>query len=468
MLGMWPGEEDDSGRETLGSARFWIFLAFLLLCLLGGGGSRDDIVSLLYLRPAAVICAALMVALPGRIELRLVRFPLLLLVALAVWMALQLVPLPPSIWQELPGRAPLREAAVIAAVQQPWRPISISPDLTMNSLAALVVPIATLLGFAALRERQRYALLPVLIGAVLLSAVLGIAQLSGGALSSLRFYDITNSDSAVGFFANRNHQAAFLVLGFPLLSLWAAGGSARRGPTWRPVIAAAMALFLVPMILVTGSRAGLAFGAIALIWSALNYLLAIRTRRRGRRLPWRALLIGLAGLIVINILFFVLASGRMEAVQRLLSADVRADERYERLPTLVGLARDYLPWGSGFGTFDPLYRMHEPFESLFPFYLNHAHNDLLELIITGGLPALALLFGTIVWLGWRAWRSYIRPGGEGHAYARLGLTMLVLLLGWSLVDYPLRTPSIAALAAIAAGWTLVRDAATWTSSSQRS
>ena len=44
---------DERGLRWGARARLGLFLAFMLLCFLGGGGSRADIVSLLYLRPAA-------------------------------------------------------------------------------------------------------------------------------------------------------------------------------------------------------------------------------------------------------------------------------------------------------------------------------------------------------------------------------------------------------------------------------
>ncbi|MEI9928771.1 MAG: hypothetical protein WDN44_15190 [Sphingomonas sp.] len=62
----------------------------------------------------------------------------------------------------------------------PWRPISLTPDRTWNSLIALLTPLCVLVAYAGLRDDQRKAILPVLIGLAFLSALLGIAQISGG------------------------------------------------------------------------------------------------------------------------------------------------------------------------------------------------------------------------------------------------------------------------------------------------
>ena len=434
--------------------RFALFVGLIGLCFIGGGASRDDAMSLLYLRPAAILLGAAMLLLPGPVELRAVRVPLFLFLALAAVMALQLVPLPPDLWTALPGRASFAEAMNIAGAPQPWRPVSIAPDLTLNSLASMVVPLAALLGFATLDREQRLALLPVLLAAAFLSALLGMAQMAGGESSWLRPYRITNRDSAVGLFANRNHQAALLAIAFPMLAVWAAtsiGPLKRRG--MRLVVAAGLGVFLVPTILVTGSRAGLVLGGLA---AACAWLLYVNEapgagRRFGAR---RTTLLGVAAILLMTLLFSYAAFQRAESLQRVLEADFQGEGRWQNLGLLTDLATAQLPLGSGFGTFDPLFRIHEPLDALSPFYLNHAHNDLLELAITGGAPGLLLLLAAMAWLTAGSVKAFRPrwPRGAEVAHARLGAVAIALLLVWSLVDYPLRTPFLATVLAIAAGW----------------
>lgn len=434
--------------------RFWIFLTLLLLCFLGGGGSRDDVLSLIVLRPAAVVCTALILLLPGKVELRSVRVPLALCLAFAVLMALQLIPLPPQVWLSLPGRQLFAEPMHLAGLPQPWRPLSIAPDLTLNSLASLVVPIAVLIGFAALDRNQRFLLLPILIAAALVSALVGIAQLVGGEMSPFYLYRVTNRDSAVGLFANRNHQAALLVIAFPMLAIWAATGvRAGRAADMNTIVSAAIAVFLVPMLMVTGSRAGLLFGGVAAAAGWLLYVQRAGVLKRKFH-GWRVPAIGMGAIAVAGLIFSIAAFDRAESLRRLLQGGGLTDLRFETIGSVARLATAMLPFGSGFGTFDPLYRIHERTELLTPFYLNHAHNDLLELAITGGIPAMVLLLvglGWIVFRGARQFRSWY-AGSTEIAFARLGLVVIVLLLVWSLVDYPLRTPSLAMIFAIAAGW----------------
>jgi hypothetical protein len=436
--------------------RFFIFLAFIVLCFLGGGGSRGDIMSLLYLRPAAVICMAAMLLVPGPVEWRSVRVPLMLLGALALLMIVQLIPLPPEIWTGLPGRGPFVEVAQVAGIEQPWRPLSITPDLTLNSLAALLIPLAALVGYAAIGPAQRQWLLPTLVAGALVSALFAIGQLAGGPGSRFYLYDITNLGSGVGLFANRNHQGMFLATIFPLLAAWAllprrdgdAGGH-------RLLIAALVGAFLVSMILATGSRAGLILGGVGILFSYLQFAnhrpRRIRTVRGrwGRLLLFAPLILG-AALLLLAILF-----ARADALDRLLAEDPLADAaRTQNIPLYLQMIRDMFPFGSGFGSFAPIFQVYEPFEVLDISYLNQAHNDLVEIAITGGLPALLILGGFILWWSWRSisvWRNQARFS-TGIIFSRLGSMLILLLLLGSLADYPLRTPILSMVFAIACAW----------------
>lgn len=455
-------------------ARFYIFVGFLVLCFLGGGSARGDVMSLLYVRPAAVLCIVALLVLPGRVEWRIIRIPLLLLAALALVMTMQLIPLPPDIWSTLPGHARFLEAAEVAGIAQPWRPISISPDATLNSLVSLIVPLAALVGIASITREQRYALLPLLIIAALVSAFLGVAQLAGGSSSSLRFYRITNEGAPVGLFANRNHQAALLAMTIPMLALWAFlnQGDRRlgRATLW---IAFPAILFLLPMILVTGSRAGLFLAAVALV---LSYWLFARPARKlegskkggkwerlARYAPW----VVCAVVLVVTILL-----SRAQALQRLVEIDPLMESRFRLLPAIVNIAREFMPFGSGFGAFDPTFRIFEPFSNLKPQYLNHAHNDPLEILIEGGLFSAALVVLFLAWFIWGVVGLFRNRNADSRAvrFGQLGALFVLLLLGASVVDYPIRVPIFAAIFAIACFWLSaaqgrVRDRAEWSDSS---
>lgn len=439
--------------QTERGLRFAIVVVFLFACLLGGGSGRPDVQSLLYLRPLAVICLAALLLTPGTWDFSRYRTLFALLALFAATMAIQLVPLPPDLWLALPGHAQYAEAAAAAGIPQPWRPISLTPDLTWNSLVALLPPLAVLVGMAGLDSGGRTSLLPVVLVGVVASALLAIAQLSGGPNGPLYLYRITHNGAGVGFFANRNHQAALLAVAFPLLRLWTLGPA--RSPDYARVrfwIAVAFGCFLIAAILVTGSRAGVLLGLIGL---AFALLLAPIRLPDGDRRWWAALVLALVAAPIL-LGGIAILSGRAEAVRRLivLYENYSAEQRLENMPTVLRIAGEFFPFGSGYGSFDSVFRGYETDAMLGPAYYNHAHNDPLELILTGGLPAALVLLAFLLWTARLAYAAAIPYRERSHKtrYARAGAMTILMLFAASLVDYPLRTPLLAALFALACAW----------------
>lgn len=438
-------------RGLLSRACLVLLYALAAICFLGGGASRTDVYSLIYVLPGAALLGALILAITPSLDLRSVRVPLLLLAALAVLILVQLIPLPPTMWPSLPGHAPFAAIASPAGIPQPWRPISLTPDLTLASLADLVVPLAALLGFAALAPELRPKVVTLVLIGTLCSAVLAIAQLSTGQNSALYTFEITNRGAAVGVFSNRNHQAVLLACSVPLLAAWLASnkrelsGSASR---WLFFLAIVL---LLPLTLVTGSRAGLLLLGAATVATSLAFRADLMPSRGIDRRAKLILALFLTGCVVAVVALAALLS-RAEAWQRLLNVDLEDENRLGNLGTLVNMAEVFFPFGSGFGSFDPMFRYFEPDSELQLFYLNHAHNDLLELLITGGLAGALILLAFLAWLAVRAREILASPSpSPRHAAARAGLIVIGIVLLSSLVDYPLRTPLLAMVFALAAG-----------------
>jgi O-antigen ligase len=103
------------------------------------------------------------------------------------------------------------------------------------------------------------------------------------------------------------------------------------------------------------------------------------------------------------------------------------------------MAGDHWLLGTGFGSFDAVYRFYEPTDLLLTRYVNHAHNDWAQLVIEGGLPAVLLFLTGLGWLCRTLWitisRSEAAPG-----QLIFWAACLAILSAASFVDYPLRTP----------------------------
>ena len=431
-----------------GEKAFWLFAIFAALVFLTGGGSRADIESLGPLRTLSALVLAVALWFQSGKSLRRVITPLCIILLLAAWMAIQLVPLPPSIWAGLPGREVISELGMLAGLESTWRPITFSPMKTANSLASLVVPLAGLLVLALLDERGWRRLPWVFIVAGVASALFGVAQLLTG-VDGLYLYEITNDGSAVGLFSNRNHNAMFLTAAL-LLCVFRMERISRKqfGPAEIAAILAALAIFVG--ILVNASRSGLVgLGLVGLIFAA-RALLAWRSGKANGGL--RLIISAIVGLLSLSLVALFAFLGRSPAIERLIQSDPAEGQRAQTLDTVLGMVTQFQPFGTGFGAFEQAFRTLESDDLLSARYFNNAHNDWLQFPIEGGLPAILLGLVAIVLLVLRTLRIVRnRPSDQMMAdNAVLGILVIGVLALASIVDYPLRTPSIMLLVVAAA------------------
>ncbi len=423
-----------------------VFVGFIFLT---GGGSRSDIASLAPLRFVAAFAVGAALLFIRKSDLSYIRVPLALLGALALIAVVQLVPLPPETWTALPGREAIAHLDVLVGLEI-WRPISLSPFKTANSLAALVVPLAALLWWALSRDTNK-----MLIGFVawgVLGALLGLLQLFADPRSGLFFYEVTNRGSATGFFANRNHHSVYLAC-CVLISLYLAGRHHGRFSVWLQWGMAASAILMALAIIANISRAGLIALFLVVAMSAVAFI--IKRIGPGAENYGRSRLSLYSGVIVLGalaalILVLFAFTGRSPALSRLLASSDLADTRDILLPYLLKMVAQFQPLGTGMGAFEYAFRMQEPYELLGPKYINHAHNDWLQFVIEGGVGAVVVVLVSAVF----AFVQIARMA-RGTVVGRvpeatwLGLGLLVVLGTASIVDYPLRVPSIMVLAIIA-------------------
>nr|WP_232366849.1 O-antigen ligase family protein [Alteripontixanthobacter muriae] len=360
---------------------------------------------------------------------------------------MQLVPLPPSLWAELPGRELLVKTAEVAGEPQPWRPISISPSATVNALGSLIVPSVTLLLAASLTREQHWKILGVLLVLVAFGALLGLLQFAGGRFDNPLTNDIRTSVS--GNFANRNHFALFLAIGSVLVCGWAFHGE--RVIRLKIFLAVGALLSFLLIILATGSRTGLLLGAVAIVLGIA--LVLPKAKRTLYELP-RSLSIGIVlGIVVIIVTTLALSVtlDRAASVDRASIMDATEDLRYKVLPVVFQEIVRYFPVGSGFGAFDPVYRINEPDKLLMPLYFNRVHNDWLEVALDAGLAGALLLVVAVSWWALASARAWF-SSDPTRILTRVASLIIFLIMIASIFDYPARTPMIMAVLALAAAW----------------
>ncbi|WP_447754612.1 O-antigen ligase family protein [Sphingopyxis fribergensis] len=441
----------------------WMPLLFLAFVFLTGGASRSDVASLPLLRAGAVLfgCWAMMGM--QRADWLRIRMPLILLSALTLWMAVQLVPMPPSIWQGLAGRELIVAADALLGQPGLWRPISLTPSETWSSLLAMTVPLAALLVAARLGPEDLARVLQALVFIAVASALLGLLQIVSGAGSPAFLYRITNTGSMVGLFANRNHHAVFQACTIIFAAALLRDELMRRQQRTLIQLGLAGATVLCAiMTMLIGSRAGLAAGAAAFVLGYTMLLPAWRSRpaREGHRRPsstratWASNWLLVIPPLMLAALFATIwfFADRSTSLSRVADNRVAEDLRVLAWPTIQQMVETHWVAGAGFGSFPAVYRIFEADALLQPAYFNHAHNDWVEILITGGLPFALIVVAAIIWFARAAARGGLQKLVKGHRgdYRLPVIAAVGVLAAASLVDYPLRMPSLQAMLVILA------------------
>jgi O-antigen ligase len=448
------------------SGLFWLTAFTLLAALLLGGGTRggflsDALLQLLAI-PLLLLSASRLSDLFSRhrAKLRELRWEFVFCVAVVLVPLIQLVPLPPALWTLLPHRAPLIASFDGLGHGLPWLPISVSPNATWLSVAALLPTLAVFFGTILLGYRERRLLSLAVVAFGIVSSFLGLLQIAQGPASRLRFFAATNVTEAVGFFANRNHFAAFLYVVLLFAAVWAIDIGSAVGP-WRDrrifearSIVTITASFLAIVILLAAeamarSRAGMILTMVSLV-GVYGLVLTDRRRRTLSATPLN-FLFAAAGTAFILVVQFALYR-----VMARFNTDPLDDLRLQFARTTIEAAWAYMPFGAGMGTFVPVYGMFEKPQDLFSHaYINHAHDDILELWLETGIFGIALMAAFAAWFVSRAVKIW-RYGSVGanefdRALARAATIAVALIVVHSFLDYPLRTAAMTAILAFACG-----------------
>jgi O-antigen ligase len=195
----------------------------------------------------------------------------------------------------------------------------------------------------------------------------------------------------------------------------------------------------------TASRAGIALLPLVLlaIWALVHRPLA--DLGRIRFVPALVILAGVALLVL-----WALRDGNV-ALAGVADRFVFDEEyRGELWRDAWFMAQRAWPAGIGLGGAEAALVAAERLEVLDPMLPNRVHNDYLELLLEGGLPAVVLLGAVVLVLAWRAWRTWRERPAERDLTA-LGLLMLFVVSVHSFVDYPLRSMALACLIGTGAG-----------------
>jgi O-antigen ligase len=434
LAGGFRLSHEGSGVKSSTDFKLTAGLLALILAFGGAGLSHPLLAMLLQLSACGAVAYLILSPRDWRFD-RLTCFALLLLALLMLLPLAQLVPLPPSVWSQLPGRELPAELDSIVGITR-WRPISLDIEGTIQSFLSLVPAAAVFLCALFLPLRERARLYWIIVGFALFGAVLGVMQFATG--GGLTPFPSGHSGYAIGLFVNRNHSASFSLVAMPLaaaIGAMMAAAPNRRVPSVVGVVSTLLILGIA--VLATTSRMAILLLPFAIL-SALFLALY-------KQPPWKIALPSLLGVLGVGLLLLV-GGGFNQTLSRFSSLD---DPRLNYWTDIYWALQHYGLAGTGFGTFIPIFQSAESLEAVVPAITNHAHNDYLEIVLEGGLPAILLLGLFVAILAASLWRSArARRSREAGAVTVAATCGLVVLLVSSLVDYPLRMPALSATFAV--------------------
>ncbi|WP_177198461.1 O-antigen ligase [Novosphingobium sp. CF614] len=301
-----------------------------------------------------------------------------------------------------------------------------------------------LLIYASSGYGRLYCVYVLVVGAVV-SIFLGIFQKMQGPDSAYYIYEVTNRGGVVGFFANRNHLATLLLVTLPFVGALAVspkrGSKHDHAKVGRLMITGCVALLIALGVVIVSSAAGW-----LLLPPAFFAAVAVFVRGEHGAIPRTLLQVGAVVGLVCCIAAVVAPIKVNDLGDKLSGIDPHM--RNLSIRTTAAAALDYLPFGSGGGTFRLIYPLYEDANKASNEYMNHAHDEYVEIALEHGLPGVALLGAAIMF--WFAQARRLWRRGEGEVLARAGCIGVGILLAHSLVDYPSRTAAMAAVGAFAA------------------
>ena len=365
---------------------------FLLTVFVRGGNSRQIVI---FTTVAALICLALSALVAWKSDrVQLFRLGGGLYVAamsfIAISAVLALIPLPPDFWLSLPGRAAY--AGVVTVLQQPpldvaSLPLSIDPLGTSFASLSLIVAFAVWLAAMLLRSSLLLKLLGVFAVVAIVQAAIGLLQLVFGTPSFMGYSMSVVARGATGTFINKNHFATLLAMALPLLVFRATGQFTffrqHEAPTslsniWWGAATAMVAATLVASLSRAGGAAGFSVAVLAILLCVFRKQATTKQR---------------LGLLIGGGMAFALVSGTslkllMDSLQGTAFSE-SAEGRLQLLRfSVVGL-NAFFPVGAGLGSYSIAAQRFQP--ETVAGYVEHVHNDYVELIFDTGIFGVAAL-----------------------------------------------------------------------------
>jgi hypothetical protein len=328
---------------------------------------------------------------------------------------------------------------------------------TVGALLNTAPWIAAVVVAGTLTTRDLNHLLLVWLGLAVVAVAFIAFQIAAGGSAVKLFRGINNIDFAgFGFFANKNHQAIWLVCMIPISLLWLAQKQflERTNPAYTPrlvkisnwqswALVVSLVLLVSATVALSASRAAFLLLAFAICTSALVWVFTSSYKYR----HW--LVFG-GVIFVISGAIGLAQTGNLDALER-LSAGNNEASRTVIWNEVIPAIELFWPVGAGGDALARVLLSTEAIESMDGSFINRAHNEYLGIALEHGLAGLAWLAAAGVLLLLcltsnilSALRNSDRARASMLVRKDLLLVLPLLILSLhSIVDYPLRTSACA-------------------------
>jgi O-antigen ligase len=416
------------------------FSIWLFLVIVSGGSTIPSFaVWTVHLASAFLVLMVSLYRLRGGFPTGLSAAAATLLFAGLCLALLQLVPLPPDLWMRLPGREAIVQTYLNANIPLPSLPISLLPRGTLEAGTAFVFALAIFCATLSLTRRGLLVVFIAILAAAAASSLAALLQRAQGPGSVWYVQGLGSGGSSNGLFGNRNFYAAQIFTAIPILG--AVATAIHQEYRIRKLVLNIFALAAVGLLLaglaLSGSRAGIILAMISLMMTIFFVYRPVSAGGFTSNMGVAALAM-LAGILVVG-------QASMLGFLRFSGSDPLYDYRWTIFDVSKRAITDFMPFGSGFGSFVPVYQMFERPTELIDTYVNHAHNDWLEVALEGGVPGILLLVAAIGLLAVAVLRL-VNSGARSTMTVLQWASFVVVMLfvAHAAVDFGVRTPALMA------------------------
>lgn len=192
-------------------------------------------------------------------------------------------------------------------------------------------------------------------------------------------------------------------------------------------------------LFMTGSRGGIVLGILC--GTLFCNLVLLKADVESRMRKW---LIAIAMVVMAPIVIWSFMNFGQVIIYKLETNGVSSNSRLDVQQATLPMIADHWLLGTGLGSFPSVFQEYRPETVTSDGIIEKAHNTYLQFGAEMGLPALLGLFALLGWFGIQLYGGF-RARKERYVIPALGLSVWLLGVLFSLIDFPLEIPGLTAL-----------------------